>query len=86
MPLPSPLDPTISGISLAIAVTGLVVFSKWKSTAQSLPYPPGPPPLPIIGNAKDMASGELERVFAAWGKEYGTFSPPMLNLTFSLNL
>ena len=72
MSSPSPLlDPTIAGVSLLVAVTGLVVVSKWKGS-HSLPYPPGPPPDPIIGNARAMASDELERVFAAWGKKYGT--------------
>ena len=67
------LDSTITGFSLAVALTGLVAASRWKSS-QSLPYPPGPPPDPIIGNARAMASDELERVFAAWGKKYGALS------------
>lgn len=66
------LDSPTLGISLAVAVAGIVVASKWKGS-QSLPYPPGPPPDPFIGNARAMASDELERVFAAWGKEYGVF-------------
>lgn len=72
MSSPSPLpDSTVAGISLAVvAVTALVAVSKWKGS-QSLPYPPGPPSDPIIGNARAMASDELERVFAAWGKKYG---------------
>ena len=65
-------SPTI-GISFAVAVTaGIVAASTWKGS-RSLPYPPGPPPDPLIGNARAMASDELERVFAAWGKKYGTF-------------
>ncbi|KAF9645975.1 cytochrome P450 [Thelephora ganbajun] len=64
------LDSTTVGVSFVIAVTGLVAISKWKGS-QSLPYPPGPPPDPIIGNARAMGSDELERVFAAWGKKYG---------------
>ncbi|KAF9649726.1 cytochrome P450 [Thelephora ganbajun] len=64
------LDSTTVGISLAIAVTGLVAISKWKGS-RSLPYPPGPPPDPIIGNARAMATDELASVFADWGKKYG---------------
>ena len=75
MSSPSPLlDPTITGISLVVVLSGLVAASRWKNS-QSLPaYPPGPPPDPIIGNARAMASDELERVFAAWGKKYGVIS------------
>jgi hypothetical protein len=68
MPL---LDSPTLEISLVLAVAGIVAASRWKSS-RSLPYPPGPPPDPFIGNARAMASDELERVFAAWGKEYGT--------------
>jgi len=76
MSAPSPLfDPTIAGVSLAVGVAGLVAFSKWRGS-QSLPYPPGPPPDPIIGNARAMTSDELERVFAVWGKKYGASSLP----------
>jgi len=71
MSLSSPLlDSTTVGISLAVAITGFVLVSKWR-VSRSLPYPPGPPPDPIIGNARAMTSDELERVFASWGKKYG---------------
>ena len=68
------LDPPTAVASLAVAVTAIVVVYKWRGS-QSLPYPPGPPPDPVIGNARAMASGELERVFAAWGKKYGMSLP-----------
>lgn len=75
MSSPSPLlDSTAIGISLVVTVAGLVAVSKWKGS-KSLPYPPGPPPDPIIGNARAMVSDELERVFTAWGKKYGMLSP-----------
>ena len=70
-PLP---DSTTVGISVVIAVTGLAVASRWRGS-QSSPYPPGPPPDPIIGNARAMTSDELERVFAAWGEKYGALPP-----------
>ena len=66
-------DSTTAGISIAIAIAGLVAASRWRGS-QSSPYPPGPPPDPIIGNARAMVSDELERVFANWGKKYGALS------------
>jgi hypothetical protein len=64
------LDSQAVGITLAFALTGILAVSRWKGSP-SLPYPPGPAPDPIIGNARAMGSDELERVFAAWGKKYG---------------
>ena len=34
-------------------------------------FPPGPSPDPVIGNLRQMGSGNLEHVFTEWGKEYG---------------
>ena len=75
------LDPTVAGISLAVAITGIAAISKWRGSQSHL-YPPGPPPDPIIGNARAMTSDELHRVFAEWGKKYGALSLKMPNLTF----
>lgn len=72
-------DSTAVGVSLAVAVAGIVAASTWKGS-QSLPYPPGPPPDPFIGNARAMASDELERIFAAWGKKYGASCPSSIFL------
>jgi hypothetical protein len=39
-----------------------------------LPYPPGPKPLPLIGNALDIPTVKGFEVFAEWSKTYGMSS------------
>lgn len=48
--------------------------------------PPGPKPLPFVGNVFDLPSTQLERCFAQWGERYGDvvyiqlFGQPMVVL------
>ena len=65
--LPTPL--------LLSAVFGSGV-SIWLLVRRSgrLPFPPGPAPDPVIGNLRQMGSGNVEFVFEEWGKEYGEWS------------
>lgn len=35
------------------------------------PYPPGPKPLPILGNLLDMPVTSYCTTYAEWGKQYG---------------
>ncbi|KZV73575.1 cytochrome P450 [Peniophora sp. CONT] len=37
----------------------------------SLPLPPGPPGLPLIGNALDMPQTQPHKTFIEWGNKYG---------------
>lgn len=39
-----------------------------------LPYPPGPPPLPLIGNLLDMPTEYDWLAYSEWAKSYGMFS------------
>jgi len=36
------------------------------------PYPPGPKPNVLIGNALDFPKSDAGRVFAEWGKTYNS--------------
>ncbi|KIJ29089.1 hypothetical protein M422DRAFT_269611 [Sphaerobolus stellatus SS14] len=45
------------------------IFTKWNS--QTLPLPPGPKPLPIIGNALDMPQSRDWETYTEWGRKYG---------------
>ena len=58
---------------LLVAGASAVGISAWLLVQQSrrLPFPPGPSPDPVIGNLRHMGSGNLEFLFAKWGKEYG---------------
>lgn len=52
----------VAGLGLAIRIT------RKKS---SLPYPPGPRQLPIVGNAFDIDPKQPHLTYAEWGKAYG---------------
>jgi len=38
----------------------------------SAPLPPGPTPLPILGNLFDLPKERPELAYAEWGKKFGT--------------
>lgn len=53
--------------ALGLGISALFLIHR----SRRLPFPPGPPSDPIIGNLRQMGSGNLEFVFEKWGKEYG---------------
>src|ERR1700761_7121986 len=64
----------------SVLCAGLLValcsyLASFKSFPKNLPVPPGPRPLPFIGNALQMPSGASWKAFAEWGKTYGTLFP-----------
>ena len=42
-----------------------------KANPMSLPYPPGPKPLPLLGNLLDAPSSYYWLTYADWAKKYG---------------
>ena len=62
-------------LSLSIPVLIALLLGKYvTSRKQHRPYPPGPKPKPIIGNALDIPTTDLGNVYAAWGKKYNSES------------
>ena len=54
-----------------ILLLAFAAQKQWKSKSKSHPLPPGPPRLPIIGNAHLVPKKEPWITFSAWGKDYG---------------
>jgi hypothetical protein len=42
-----------------------------RRTGRTLPYPPGPKPLPLLGNLFDLPSGKDWLTYRAWNDLYG---------------
>lgn len=64
----------------ALAYLPWVWTSRRKRNPKGLPYPPGPPRLPLVGNLFDLASDKPWLRAEELGKKYGTFHPPFSNV------
>ena len=58
-------------------IAGFYVIRRHRTT--SLPLPPGPPPLPIIGNLHQTPKSHPWRQYFSWSKVYG----PIVHLNLS---
>jgi hypothetical protein len=52
----------------------LILVLRRLASGRTPNYPPGPKPLPMLGNALDMPDNEQWITFAKWGAQYGTSS------------
>lgn len=64
--------PVILFLVLSVAVLFFKrTYEKHKINPQGLPYPPGPNPLPVIGNVLDIPKVTPWLTYARWGKQFG---------------
>ncbi|XP_069602775.1 cytochrome P450 2G1-like [Ranitomeya imitator] len=56
---------------LATGVTFLIYLIKWWSRVKQKDLPPGPPPLPILGNILQISNTEMPQSFIQLSKTYG---------------
>lgn len=62
----------IGVLNVGIAILGLFLAKRWLSRRMG-PLPPGPRPLPFIGNLLDLPVGSKDwETFSRWAKEYGS--------------
>jgi len=60
-------------LSLSITVFIALFLGKYAASRKKRrPYPPGPKPKPIIGNALEIPTTDLGNVYSAWGKKYNS--------------
>lgn len=57
-----------AAVALVLIVICHLTLTRRKS---SFPLPPGPKPLPFVGNALELPREYQERTFLAWGRQYG---------------
>jgi hypothetical protein len=60
-------------LATLVVLTGLVVgvYLTTRRKSPSLPLPPGPKPLPLIGNIHQAPKSHGWRTYQQWSKEYG---------------
>lgn len=74
-----PSSPNVFFLQVALIVLGCVIYYRCTSRSRSgLPLPPGPKPLPFIGNVLDINSERPWLTYSAWRNKYGAQASRLL--------
>jgi hypothetical protein len=58
-------------VGVICAITMITSLRWTRRRVYPLPLPPGPPPLPLLGNALQLDTTRPWLTYTAWGKVYG---------------
>ncbi len=70
-------DTVLLFLFVASAVVAWQYARRGAPPISALPLPPGPRPLPIVGNWFDTPTKDMERAFYELNKKYGTSNAPV---------
>ena len=70
----------LTGFPLVVSILLIVGFYRYRCFNQrnTLPLPPGPTPLPVIGNLHQFRGGEPWKILDKWHEKYG----PLITIRF----
>ena len=60
-------------VFLFLSIIVIIALSLWKfgvPRKQFRSYPPGPKPLPLVGNLLDFPTKDVANVYIEWGRKY----------------
>jgi len=82
------LSPSMISFGFLVGLTSfgliLCLYLKLRSNS-SLPLPPGPKKLPLIGNLLDLPKRPEWEIFQKWSKQYGTGPCPLSDVQYFFN-
>lgn len=66
--------------AVLLFVVAHFAYARYLNHKRTLPLPPGPSRLPLVGNVHQLPLQYQQRTFTEWGKQYG-MGFGMVNLT-----